>query len=129
VANPAPQTLRGLVPLPFAAVISDPERSAASTTTTPKRDALRSGGCALESRVRAAHVPSGISEIAAPPEIKDRRQQIRMFRRIKAIVAAGQHGDGAAVQAGAMRRLVDAAPPGPEANDETGLGQFARQHA
>ena len=71
------------------AVISEPERCAASTTTTPSAAPeirrLRRG----KSRARGTW-PSGISEIAAP-RVEDRGQQIFMLGRIDPVVAAGEH--------------------------------------
>ena len=54
--------------------------------------------------------------------VEDRCQQIAMLRRIDAVMAAGEHGDGAALDAGAVRGLVDAAG---EAGDDDKAG-FAK---
>ena len=89
------------------AVISEPERCAASTMTTPSASPeisrLRRG------KVAGARLP-------AERHFRDRRagleqciQAGRVLGRIDAIVAAGQHRDGAARRARAMRRRVDAA--------------------
>ena len=74
------------------AVISEPERRAASTMTTPTESPeisrLRRG----KSRPRGSQ-PSGISEMAAP--VGRICSSSGMLGRIDAIVAAGQHRDGA----------------------------------
>ena len=69
----------------------------------PEISRLRRG----KSRARGTW-PSGISEIAAPL-CQQRGQQILMLGRIDPVVAAGQHRDRAARDAGAVRGLVDAA--------------------
>ena len=108
------------------AVMSDPERCAASTTTTPSAtpeiSRLRRG----KSRARGP-CPRGISEIAAPAP-SNACEQIHMFGRIDAVVAAGQHRYGAAVEAQAVRRLIDAARQA-RGNDKTGLAKIMRQLA
>ena len=55
-----------------------------------------------------APCPSGISEITAP-KVRIASKQIGMFRRIDLVVTAREHRDRAALDRGAMRRLVDAA--------------------
>ena len=112
--------------LAIRAVISEPERCAASTTTTPSAapeiSRLRRG----KSRARGSW-PSGISEIAAP-WFEHGGQQILMLGRIDPVVAAGQHRDRAAREAGAMRRLIDAARQ-PGDDDKAGFAKIARQLA
>ena len=51
-----------------------------------------------------------------------------MLGRIDLVMAAGQHRHRAAREAGAMRRLIDAARQ-PRGNDKTGLAEIARQRA
>ena len=41
--------------------------------------------------------------------LQQREQQVLVLRRIDPVLSAGEHRDGAAGKAGAMRRLVDAA--------------------
>ena len=103
------------------AVISDPERSAASTTTTPSAapeiSRLRLG----KSRARR-HMPERHFGNRGPAGIEDLCQQVFMLGRIDPVVAAGQHRHGAARKAGAMRRLIDAARQ-PRHDDEAGVGR------
>ena len=79
------------------AVISEPERFAASTMTTPSASPeisrLRRG----KSRARGSQ-PSGISESAAPAG-KMSLQQAFVLGRIDLVLAAGQHRDRAAREA------------------------------
>ena len=98
------------------AVISEPERRAASTMTTPTESPeisrLRRG----KSRARGSqqrHFRDG----GAFGE--DRLQQIAVLGRIDAVVAAGQHRDGAGRQTRAVRGGVDAAR---EAGDDAETG-------
>jgi hypothetical protein len=58
--------------------------------------------------------------------IEDRRQQVLVLRRIDPVTPAGQHRDRAARNAGAMRRLVDAARQ-PRDDDKAGLAKLTRQ--
>jgi hypothetical protein len=51
-----------------------------------------------------------------------------MLRRINPVMAAGQHRHGAARNAGAVRRLIDAARQA-RGNDKAGLAKIARQRA
>lgn len=51
-----------------------------------------------------------------------------MFGRIDPVVAAGEHGDRAAFNAGAVRGLVDAAGE-PGDHDKAGVAEVARQRA
>ena len=51
-----------------------------------------------------------------------------MLRRIDPVVAAGEHGDRAAFNAGAVRGLVDAAGE-PGDHDKAGVAEVARQRA
>jgi hypothetical protein len=51
-----------------------------------------------------------------------------MLGRIDLVMTAGQYRHGAAFDAGAMRRLIDAARQS-RRNDETGLAEIARQRA
>ncbi len=78
------------------AVISEPERCAASTITTPTAQPGNQPVAARESRAARGSQPSGISEIAAPPASTIRVEQVRMLGRIDAVVAAGEHRDRAA---------------------------------
>ena len=59
---------------------------------------------------------------------QDVEQQILVLGRIDAVVAAGQHRDGAAGEAGAMRGLVDAARQTRD-DDEAGGAEIARELA
>ena len=106
------------------AVISEPERCAASTMTTPsdrpEMIRLRRG----KSRARGSQ-PSGISEIAAP-SARIASSRPMCSRRIDAVVAAGQHRDGAGREARAMRGGVDAAREA-RGDDEAGFAEVARQ--
>jgi hypothetical protein len=49
-----------------------------------------------------------------------------MLRWVDPVMAAGQHRHGAAVDAGAVRRLIDAARQ-TGGNDKTGLAEIMRQ--
>jgi len=60
--------------------------------------------------------------------IEDRSQQIFVLRRIDPVVPAGQHRDRAAVEAGAVRRLIDAACQA-RGDDKTGLTEIMCQLA
>ena len=108
------------------AVISDPERCAASTTTTPSAapeiSRLRRG----KSCARGTW-PSGISEIARAL-FEQGGEQVFVLGRIDPVMPAGQHRDGSAGEAGAMRRLVDAARE-PRDDDKSGIGKIVRQRA
>ena len=92
-ASPARRKLRAPVPAHNCAVISEPERSAASITTTPRASPeisrLRRG----KWRGSGA-MPSGISDTsdAAPRDLVVKRL---MFRRIDDIDAAGENRDRA----------------------------------
>jgi hypothetical protein len=54
-------------------------------------------------------------------------QQIRMFGRIDPVMTAGEHGNRAALDRGAMRRLIDAAREA-GGDHKSGLAEIARQH-
>ena len=105
-------------------MISEPDRRAASTTTTPsdrpEMSRLRRG----KSRARGSQ-PSGISEIAAP-RAQDRVGEAVVLGRIDAVVPAGEHRDGAGRKARAMRGRVDAAGEARD-DDEARLAEPARQ--
>jgi hypothetical protein len=60
--------------------------------------------------------------------LDDRCEQVFMFARIDLVVTAGQHGERAALDGGAMGRLIDAARE-PRDDDETGFAEIARQLA
>ena len=87
------KTSRPISPASLA-LISEPERLAASTTTRPSaRPAtmrLRRGkSCARGSQ------PNGISETTAPPLRAISSAEIDIFRRVGLVEAAGEHGDRA----------------------------------
>ena len=97
------------------AVISEPERSAASTTTTPSEmpeiSRLRRGK-SLSAR-REAGRP--LADEQSP--LADGALQLLVLGRINDVDAAGEHGDGAVFERGEMRRRVDAAGK-PRGDDE-----------
>ena len=105
------------------AVISDPERCAASTTTTPSAapeiSRLRLG------KSRGRHVPERHFGNRAAGR-NDRRQQVLVLGRIDLVVTAGQYRHGAARKAGAVRRLINAARQA-GCNDKAGFAEIARQ--
>ena len=86
-------------------MISEPERLAASTTTTPReRPEI--------SRLRKVSRPRFPSEwhfSQSQPGAQDVINEIGMFGGINAILAAGENCDGSGCKAGAMRRGIDAA--------------------
>ena len=89
-------------------MISEPERLAASTTTTPsdspETSRLRRG----KSRARGSQ-PSGISVMSMPPLVDDLSGERDILLGIDAVEAAGEHGDGAGGETGPVRGGVDAA--------------------
>ena len=102
------EDLAALFAAPCRAVISEPERRAASTTTTPSDrpeiSRLRRG----KSRARGSQ-PSGISRHGRAARAAMRFEQADMLGRIDAVVAAGEHRDRAGREARAMRGGIDAA--------------------
>ena len=58
--------------------------------------------------------------------LEQRGQQILVLGRIDPVMAAGQHRDGAALDGGAMRGLIDAARQ-PRDDDKAGVAEIARQ--
>ena len=121
--EPGRRTLRGPAQAHNRAVISDPERFAASTMTTPSDSPeisrLRRG----KSRPRGSQ-PIGISESAGAGR-QDGVEERRMLGRIDAILAARQHRDGPGGEARGMRRRVDAAGE-PGGDDKACFAEFAR---
>jgi len=93
------------------AVISDPERCAASITTTPRAapeiSRLRRGKSWARAHMAERHFGN------RSPMFEQRHQQILMLGRIDFVMTAGQHRDGAGQNAGAMRGLIDGRAPAP----------------
>ena len=89
------------------AVISEPERSAASTTTTPSEmpeiRRLRRG----KSLPRGEK--PGARSLMQQALLADGALQLFILGRVDDVDAAGEHGDGAVLERGKMRRRVDAA--------------------
>ena len=125
-ASPAPRTPRGPARAARRAVISEPERSAASTTTTPsdrpEMIRLRRGKVAgLRRRCRAA------SRLTTQRRARRCASSERAFSGgIDDVDAAGQHGDGAGRRARLVRRGVDAARQARD-DDEAGLRRARRR--
>ena len=88
------------------AVISEPERSAASITTTPSEipeiSRLRRG-----KSLPRGEKPGGLADQEAA--LADRVLQLRILGRIHDVDAASQHGDGAVFQGCHVRRRIDTA--------------------
>ena len=106
------------------AVISEPERRAASTTTTPTR---QSGDQPVAAgKVAGARLPAERHFGDRGAVGQDGVGEAGMFGRIDAIVAAGQHGDGAAAEARTMRGGVDAARQARD-DGEAGVAEIARE--
>ena len=105
------------------AVISEPERSAASITTTPsdrpEMSRLRRGKWRAVGWVPRAH------SATASPDSAEAVVQPGILRRVDDVEAAGQHRQRAGGEGALMRRGVDAAG---EAGDhgEAGLAQLPR---
>src|SRR5262249_50110673 len=83
-----------------------PERSAASTTTTPSRNA-RDQAIAVR-KVLAARREAWASLAEGQPLFADGVLEIGVLRRIDDVNAAGEHGDGTALGPGKERSGVDA---------------------
>ena len=106
------------------AVISEPERRAASMITTPTDNPeisrLRRGkSCARGSQA------SGIS-LKSTPCSRMLCGERDMLGRIDMVMTAGEHGDGSGGDARAMRRRVDAAREARH-DHKTGFAEFARE--
>src|SRR5262245_42034357 len=108
------------------AVISDPERSAASTTTTPSEipdiSRLRPG------KVLAARREAERTLADEKTAFGDHLLQLRVLRRIDYVDAARHYGNHPMLERAAMRGGVDAAGE-PRGDDETFEPEFARKLA
>ena len=108
------------------AVISVPDRRAASTISTPsampEMMRLRRGkSCARGTK------PGGVLADQAAA-LADLALQLGMLRRIDVVEAAGEHGNGAVLERRLVRRRVDAAGQ-PGGDDEAGAADAGREHA